>query len=140
LPNGTAATTQSACDNSTKLATTAYAGTVCNTVEASGSPLSATAQSQTIWNNTASAYVVDLPTPTASGPQICLGNYKAQASAISLVPRTGVTIYYKGVAGTTGSATGLKSSGAAGDFICLEGTDSTTYQAIGPGQGTWTNN
>ena len=140
LPSATTATTQSACNNSTSVATTAYVGTVCNTVETSGSPLSATAQSQTIWNNTASAYVVNLPTPTASGPQICLGNYRAQASAISLVPGSGVTIYYKGVAGTAGSSTGIKSAGAVGDFICLEATDSTTYEAIGAGQGTWTNN
>ena len=140
LPNGTTATTQSACDNSTKLATTAYGGSVCNNVETSGSPLSASSQSQTIWNNTSSAYVVTLPTPTASGPQICIGNYQAKTSAISLKPGTGVTIYYKGVAGTSGSSTGLKSAGAAGDFICVEGTDTTTYEAIGAGQGTWTNN
>jgi hypothetical protein len=132
-------TTQSACDNSTKIATTAYVGTVCNNVETSGSPLSATAQSQTIWNNTASAYSVDLPTPTASGPQICFGNYKARASALSLIPGSGVTIYFEGVAGTSGSSTGLVSGGAAGDFICLEGTDSTTYMAVGAGYGTWTN-
>ena len=134
------ATTQSACDNSTNLATTAYAGSTCNLVKTSGSPLSATAQGQTIWNNTSSAYVVDLPTPTASGPQICIGNYKAQAQAVSFVPGSGVTIYYKGVAGTTSSSTGLVSGGAAGDFICVEGTDSTTYTAIGAGYGTWTNN
>ena len=140
LPTGTTATTQTACDNSTKLATTAYTGTVCNNVETSGSPLTASAQSQTIWNNTASAYVVDLPTPTASGPEICIGNYKARSSAVSLVPGSGVTIYFKGVAGTSGSSTGLVSGGAAGDFICVEGTDSTTYEAIGAGYGTFTNN
>jgi len=139
LASGTTGTTQSACDNSTKVATTAYTGTVCNNVETSGSPLSASAQSQTIWNNTASTYVVDLPTPTASGPQICLGNYQARTGAISLVPGSGVTIYFEGVAGTSGSSTGLVSGGAAGDFICLEGTDSTTYMAIGAGYGTWTN-
>jgi hypothetical protein len=140
LASGMTATSQSACDNSTKLATTAYSGLTCNTVETSGSPLSATAQSQTLWNNSSGAYVVDLPAPTASGPQICLGNYKTVAHAISFVPGTGVTIYYKGVAGTSGSSTGLVSGGAAGDFICVEGTDSTTYTAIGAGQGTWTNN
>ena len=140
VPSGVTATTQSACDNSTKLATTAYAGLTCTTVETSGSPLSASAQSQILWNNTASAYVVDLPTPTATGPSICLGNYQARSSAISFVPGSGVTIYYKGVAGTSGSSTGLKSGGAAGDFICVVGTDTTTYEAIGPGQGTFTNN
>lgn len=134
------ASTQTACDNSTKLATTAYAGAVCETIETSGSPLSASAQSQQLWNNTASAYVVDLPTPTTSGPAICLGDYKARSSAISFVPGSGVTIYYKGIAGTAGSSTGLVSGGAAGDYICVVGTDTTTYMAIGAGQGSFTNN
>jgi len=133
------ATTQSACNNSTDLATTAYAGLTCSTVETSGSPLSATAQSQMLWNNSSGAYVVDLPAPTTSGPQICFGNYKAVAQVISFVPGSGVTIYYKGVAGTAGSSTGLVSGGAAGDFICVVGGDSTTYEAVGAGQGTWTN-
>jgi hypothetical protein len=91
------------------------------------------------WNNTASAYSWDLPTPVA-GLQICVGNYKARATAQSLIPGAGVTIYFKGVAGTSGSSTGLVSGGAAGDFICVVGTDSTTYIAIGGGYGTWTNN
>lgn len=133
-------TTQTACDNSTKVSTTAYAGLVCNTVETSGSPLTATAQTQTIWNNTASTYVVDLPTPTASGPLICLGNYTARTGVISFVPGTGITIVFKGVAGTSGSATGLVSGGAAGDYICVEGTSATVYTALGAGAGTWTNN
>jgi hypothetical protein len=139
-PAAATAATQTACDNSTNVATTAYAGKVCNVVETGGSPLSATAQSQTIWNNTSSAYAVDLPTPTASGPQICLGNYQAKSSAISFVPGSGVTIYYKGVAGTPGSSTGLVSTGAAGDFICVEGVNSTTYMTIGAGNGAFTNN
>ena len=84
--------------------------------------------------------MIDLPTPTASGPTICEGNYKARTGAISFVPGTGITIYYKGVAGTTSSATGLVSGGATGDFICLVGTDTTTYEAAGTGEGTWTNN
>jgi hypothetical protein len=133
------ATTQSACDNSTKIATTAYTGIACNTVQTSGSPFALTAQSQTQWNNTSGAYVWDLPT-AASGIQICIGNYKTVAHAISLVPPSGSTIYYKGVAGTTSSSTGLVSGGAAGDFICVEGVDSTTWIAIGAGQGSFTNN
>jgi hypothetical protein len=139
LASGMTATTQSACDNSTKIATTAYTGIACNTVQTSGSPFSLTAQSQTQWNNTSGAYVWDLPA-TASGIQICIGNYKTRAGAISLVPPSGSTIYYKGVAGTTSSSTGLVSGGAAGDFICVEGVDSTTWEAIGAGQGTFTNN
>ena len=132
-------TTQTACDNSTKIATTAYTGVACNTVQTSGSPFALTAQSQTQWNNTSGAYVWDLPA-TASGIQVCIGNYKTVAHAISLVPPSGSTIYYKGVAGTTSSSTGIVSGGAAGDFICAEGVDSTTWEVIGAGQGTWTNN
>ena len=77
---------------------------------------------------------------TASGLQVCIGNYKTVAHAISLVPPSGSTIYYKGVAGTTSSATGIVSGGAAGDFICAEAVDTTTWEVIGAGQGTWTNN
>jgi hypothetical protein len=96
-----------------------------------------TAVSGTYWNNTSAAYSFDLPTP-AAGLQFCFGSYQAKAYALSIIPGSGVTIYFKGVAGTAGSATGLVSGGAAGDFICLEGTDSTTYMAIGAGYGTFT--
>jgi hypothetical protein len=109
-----------------------------NLIQTSGSPYAMPALAGTYWNNTASPYSWDLPTP-AAGLQLCIGNYKAQAAAQSLIPGSGVTIYFKGVAGTAGSSTGLVSGGAAGDFICLEGTDSTTYMATGAGYGTWTN-
>ena len=139
LTGSPTAPTPTACDNSTKLATTAYTGIACNTVQTSGSPFTMTGQSETQWNNTASAYVWDLPVPV-SGIQKCVGNYRLRTGAISLVPSSGSTIYYKGVAGTTGSSTGIVSSGAAGDFICVEAVDSTTWEAIGAGQGSWTNN
>lgn len=138
LANGTTAATQSAGDNSTKVADTAYVNTVYNLIQTSGSPYTMSALTGTYWNNTASAYSWDLPTPV-SGLQLCVGNYQAQATAQSLIPPSGVTIYFKGAAGTAGSSTGLVSGGAAGDFICLEGTSSTTYMAIGAGYGTWTN-
>jgi hypothetical protein len=134
------ATTQSACDNSTKVATTAYVGLACSQVQTSGSPFTLTAQGQTQWNNTTGAYVWDLPVPTGSGPPICIGQYRARTGVISLVPSSGVNIVYKGVVGTAGSSTGLVSGGAAGDFICVQGVDSTTWEAIGAGIGTWTNN
>jgi hypothetical protein len=138
LANGITATTQTAGDNSTKLATTAYLNAVYNPIKTSGSPFTVTALSGTYWNNTSSPYSFDLPTP-ASGLQFCFGDYQAQASAVSVIPPSGVTVYFKGAAGTAGSATGLVSGGAAGDFICLEATDTTTYMAIGAGYGTWTN-
>jgi hypothetical protein len=134
-----AAPTQSICDNSTNIATTAYVGIQCNVVKVSGSPYTAPSQSATFWNATASAYVVDLPAPTA-GVQICLGNYHAIAHAISFVPTSGVTLYYKGVAGTTGSTTGIVSGGAVGDYLCLLAVDTLTWEALGPGYGTWVNN
>ena len=110
-----------------------------NTVEASGSPATLLAATGFFWNNTASTYAFDLPVPVP-GLQMCFGNYKARTGAVSMVPTTGVTIYFKGAAGTTGSATGLVSGGAAGDFICLVAGDTTTWEAIGGGYGTWTNN
>ena len=132
------ATTQTAGDDSTKVATTAYTNTAYNLIETSGSPLTMSAISGLYWNNSTGAYSFDLPTP-AAGYQFCFGNYKATAHAISLIPGSGVTIYFEGVAGTAGSSTGLVSGGAAGDYICLVGGDTTTYMAIGAGYGTWTN-
>jgi hypothetical protein len=132
------ATTQAAGNNSTDVATTAYANTVYNLIQASGSPYTMSALTGFYWNNTASAYSWDLPTP-AAGLQICVGNYQARATAQSLIPGSGVTIYFEGVAGTAGSSTGLVSGGALGDFICLVGTSTTTYMAIGAGFGTWVN-
>jgi hypothetical protein len=134
-----AAPTQSICDNSTNIATTAYVGIQCNVVKVSGSPYTAPNQSARFWNATAGAYIVDLPAPTA-GVQICLGNYHAIAHAISFVPTSGVTLYYKGVAGTTGSTTGIVSGGAVGDYLCLLAVDTLTWEALGPGYGTWVNN
>lgn len=142
LASGMTATTQTTCDNSTKVATTAYAGAVCLAIKASGSPFSATLQSQIISVNTGTAYVVNLPVPTGSGAAICLAEYHTRAVAMSFVPTTGVTIYYKGIAGTSGSATGLVSGSVAGDGICLYDTDATTWTAAGAGNTAtaWTNN
>jgi hypothetical protein len=90
------------------------------------------------YNDTASAYTFQLDAPVA-GRQYCFANRKARTSAVTVKATTGVTIYYKGVAGTITTGT-LVSGGAAGDAICLVGTDTTTYEALGAGQGTWTNN
>lgn len=110
-----------------------------NLVQASGSPFTVLGYSGYYWNDTASAYTFQLDAPI-SGKQYCFGNYKARSSAVTVKSTTSVTIYYKGVAGTTGTSGTLVSSGAAGDFICLVGTDTTTYMAVGAGYGTWTNN
>ena len=132
------ASTQTACDDSTKLATTAYNNIACTNVESSGSPLTLAGLSGYYYNDTSSAYTFQLDAPVL-GKQYCFANRKARTSALTIKSTTGVTIYYKGVAGTTTTGT-LVSGGAAGDAICLVGTDSTTYEALGPGQGTWVNN
>jgi len=132
------ATTQAACDDTTKLATTAYVNGMCTIIATGGSPITDTAVSSVRWWNAASAPTYNLPTPFL-GLIKCYGNYQAQTQAISLVPGSGVTIYYNGVAGTAGSATGLVSPGTAGDYVCLEGTSATTYMSLGPGVHTWVN-
>jgi hypothetical protein len=133
------ATTQSAGDNSTKVATTAYANTVYNLIQTSGSPYTLLGLTGTYWNNTSSGYTFQLDAPVA-GKQYCFGNYQAKAQVITIKSTTSVTIYYKGVAGTTGTSGSLVSGGALGDFVCMEGTDTTTYMVTGAGFGTWTNN
>lgn len=112
---------------------------IYNLVQTSGSPYTLLGLTGTYWNNTASAYTFQLDAPV-SGKQYCFGNYQARSGVITIKSTTSVTIYFKGVAGTTGTGGSLVSGGAAGDFICLEGTDSTTYIAVGSGVGTWTNN
>ena len=139
LPNNITTNTQTAGDDSTKAATTAYVNTIYNLVQTSGSPYTLLGLTGTYWNNTASAYTFQLDAPV-SGKQYCFGNYQARSGVITIKSTTSVTIYFKGVAGTTGTGGSLVSGGAAGDFICLEGTDSTTYIAVGSGVGTWTNN
>ena len=111
---------------------------VYNLVQPSGSPHTMLGVSGYYWNNTASTFnwVLDAP---VSGKQYCFGNYQARSGALTITSTTGVTIYYKGIAGTVTSGT-LVSGGTLGDFICMIGTDSTTYQVTGAGYGTWTNN
>jgi hypothetical protein len=112
---------------------------IYNLVQTSGSPYTLAATPGTYWNNTASTFMWNLIAPPANAIQQCFGNYHARTGVLSILPSSGVTIYFKGVAGTAGSGTGLVSGGAAGDFICVEATDATTYEAIGAGVGTWTN-
>lgn len=107
-------------------------------VQVSGSPFTMLGYTGYYWNNTASAFNWVLDTPVA-GKQYCFGNYQARTGVLTITSTTGVTIYYKGVAGTVTTGT-LVSTGAAGDIICMEGTDATTYQVIGTGNGSWTNN
>lgn len=101
--------------------------------------------------------VVITPAPisgftTITGPQTVIGslnlsdgNELASNKTVMFTPFTTNTLtsvsgYYKGVAGTTGTSGNIASAGAAGDFICLVGVDSTHYMVTGAGYGTWTNN
>ena len=131
------ATTQTAGDNSTKIATTAFTNTEYNLIQTSGSPFTLLGLSGYYWNNSGAAYTFQLDAPVA-GKQYCFGNYQATAKVVTIQSTTSVTIYYKGVASTTGTGGSLVSAGGAGDFICMEGGDATTYQVTGSGQGTWT--
>ena len=77
----------------------------------------------------------------AAGQQYCFANWGNYHGSITIAINTqpGVTIYYKGAAGTASTGT-LVSSGAAGDFICIEAASATEYMVAGSGYGTWTNN
>jgi hypothetical protein len=120
----------------TQLGTKAAAPTTV--ISTSGSPYTLTGATGFYWNNTASTYNWVLNTPSA-GVQYCFGNYTARTGALTITSTTSVYIVYKGANGTVTTGT-LVSGGAAGDFICLVGVDSTHYAAAGAGYGTWTNN
>lgn len=85
-----------------------------------------------IFNNSGSTLTVTLPTPSV-GIVKCLQEYHAATGVMTFLPGSGVTIYYKGVAGIAGSGTGLVSGGVAGDQLCLAGTSTTTWEAVGAG-------
>lgn len=142
LGNGVAATTQSAGDNSTKVATTAYTNTAYNLIEGSGcttgSHCTLTGLSGFYWCNTSAECYWTLDAPVA-GKQYCFGNYGAQTNVLSITSTTSVYIVYKGVLGTVTTGT-LVSNGAAGDFTCMVGVDTTHYMVTGAGYGTWSNN
>jgi hypothetical protein len=132
------ATTQTAGDNSTKVATTAYTNTVYNLVQTSGSPYTLLGLTGYYWNDASGAYTFQLDSPVA-GKQYCFGNYSGQTGVITVKSTTSVYIVYKGANGTVTTGT-LVSGGAAGDFVCMEGVDTTHYMVTGVGYGTWTNN
>ena len=137
LPNGVTATTQTAGDNSTKLATTAYTNITPTTVSTSGSPLTLTGVSGVYVNNSGGAFnwVVDVP---VLGKTYCFTNYPGQTGVLTITSTTSVFIAYGGTNGTVTTGT-LVSGGAKGDALCIEGLDSTHYSAFGAGFGVWIN-
>ena len=132
-------TTQSAGDNSTKVATTAYADDAVNkvysVVHTSGSPYTIT-KSGYYWNNTAAEYDWVLPTP-AAGLQVCVGNYGTRNQIIKATAASSTYITYKGVTGS--SAGNLSATAAVGNFVCFVGVDTTNWIVPGSGTGTYTN-
>ena len=142
LASGMTATTQAAGDNSTKLQTTAGSNVVYGYKATSGSSYSMSALTGMYWEASTGAFAWDLPTPPAlpSTVQFCFGKSGSDEYVISIIPPSGVTIYFGGAAGTAGSSTGLVSPGTQADYICLVSVGAAEYQAIGPGVGgTWVN-
>jgi hypothetical protein len=142
LASGTTATTQSAGDNTTKVQTTAGSNVTYGVVKTSGSPFTMSAISGMYWEASSGNYSWDLPTPPAlpASLQFCFGKSGTDEYVISIIPPSGVKIWYGGAPGTAGSSTGLVSPGAQSDYICLVSVGATEYQAIGPGVGgTWVN-
>ncbi len=144
------ATTQSALDNSTKLATTAYVDAAVavpvSTVVDTGTPVtvSTTKPSEFHFNENATAATAvtyNLPT-AAAGKQFCFSN----ASNATPAPNTGVLTIATSASGQfiiftdgTLSATGgnITSGGAAADAACVVGADSTHW-VLYVNRGTWT--
>jgi hypothetical protein len=135
-------TTQSANDNSTKIATTAYVdGTKCTTTVTTGT--SATLSTCFTVNQEATAgtgVTYTLPT-AASGLQYCVDNGWNGSAA-----DTGVLTFATSASGQfmvftdgTLTATGgnVTSGGAARDGACVYGIDSTHWMFL-PHSGTWT--
>jgi hypothetical protein len=111
--------------------------TPASAVKTSGSPLAMAGVTGYYWNNTAAGYEFDLDVP--AGQQYCFGNLGTQAQIITIKvnSHSGVYLVYKGVLST--ATTGyITSGGGVGDFICMEGADSTHWQITGAGYGTWT--
>ena len=112
------------------------------TIEASGcttgSHCTANGVTGFYYCNTSAECYFTLDAPTA-GKQYCFGDYAGQTNVLSITSTTSVYIVYKGTNGTVTTGT-LVSGGAAGDFTCMVGVDTTHYMVTGAGLGTWTNN
>ncbi len=116
--------------------------TAGNTIEASGCSTGThcvlAGISGFYWSDTSATTYWTLDAPIA-GKQYCFGNYSGQTNILSITTASSVYIVYKGTNGTVTSGT-IVSGGAAGDFVCMEGVDTTHYMVTGAGYGTWTNN
>lgn len=128
LPSGFTATTQSAKDNSTKVATTAYVDRPVD-LPAAGTSVSLTAPAEMYVCS--STCTVTPPVP-AAGYQFCVFNGDNVTTVITLAA-LGSSARYENQArtayGTAGTGT-LVMGGAAKDQVCLIGLDATHYLTV----------
>lgn len=134
LPNGITATTQSSSDNSTKVATTAYADQY-NPVVTSSNGGTITAINS--YNITTGATTWTLPA-TATGKQACFRQADAATNAISVTPPTSSYVEAADGSAYCTVSHAIKSGGANGDSICYVAIDSTHWMVFGGAKGTWT--
>lgn len=136
LASGTTATTQSAKDNSTKVATTAYVDAPTGLTTGTSVSLSAPRQ----YFVCTSTCTITVPVP-AAGYEFCVMN-DDNASTVITLSAIGSSARYENTArtayGTAGTGTFI-SGGAAADKICLLGRDATHYLTASF-NGTWTAN
>lgn len=136
LPNGVTATTQTAKDNSTKLATTAYVDAAVALTAGTSVTLTGTRQ----YFVCTGACTVTVPVPVA-GAEFCVVNDDNIATVITL-SAIGSSSRYENTArtayGTAGTGT-FVSAGAVGDKVCILGRDATHYLTTSF-TGTWTAN
>lgn len=129
-------TTQSAKDNSTKVATTAYVDAATGLT--AGTSVTLTAPRQ--YFVCTGTCTVTVPVP-AAGYEFCVMNDDNVATVITMAA-IGSSARYEATArtsyGTAGTGT-LVSAGAAADKVCLLGRDSTHYLTVSY-NGSWTVN
>lgn len=134
------ATTQSAKDNSTKLATTAYVDAPTGLTSGSGGSPTVTLVGPRQYFVCTSTCNIAVPVP-AAGYEFCVLNGDNVSTVITM-NAIGSSARYENTArtayGTAGTGTAV-SSGAAGDKLCLLGLDSTHY-LVASFTGTWTMN
>lgn len=136
LPSTTTAANQTAKDNSTKVANTAYVD--APTPLTTGSSVTLTAPRQYFVCTTTCTITVPVP---AAGYEFCVMNDDNVATVITL-SAIGSSARYENTArtayGTAGTGT-FVSGGAVGDKVCLLGRDSTHYLTASF-TGTWVAN
>lgn len=133
LPNGTTATTQSANDNSTKVATTAYVDKPVN--------FATPGSSHSFSGNTdffvcTTTCTVTPPTPTAGGQQYCARNDNNVTTVITFAAISGVQYETTAFTSYKTANTSIVSGGAAGDKLCVISRDATHY-LVASYNGTW---